>query len=251
MDMRDLLILAAHEKESRPVRHSNVPFTDYKPSRDSAVALAPAGSVMVYVGRKGSETLHRIREAAKGKDGSDVRLAEELFKVYEKQPLLSPYRALRLVQSQPVVASIRYGGRTLATNVTLRPEFDVVFVASPYNGGSLRPSELTLVEHYKEASQESLEAVALRRAPDLTAAEAAALKNVPLEQSELNLAPNGSCCDSITDIVQIIIAATFAMACDPLRRDFHIAEGDLKRISPTAAAIELMDIRREALNHVH
>jgi hypothetical protein len=126
-----------------------------------------------------------------------------------------------------------------------------VFVASPYNGGELRPDELTLVEHYKEGTKEALEAVALRRAPELTAAEAAALQQVPAEVSEINLAPNGSCCDSITDIVQVVIAVTFALACDPLRPDFHISEDELKAISPVASAIKLMDIRREALTHTH
>lgn len=251
MDKRDLLVLAAHEQEMRPLRYSTVPFIDYTPSKQGPVALAPTGSVMVYVGRKGSETLARIRQAAQARDGADVELAGELFKQYKSQPLLSPHEAVRLLQAQPVLASVRYGARTLATNVMLRPEFDTVFIASPYNGGQLRPDELSFVEHYKEGSNEALEAIALRRAPQLSPAEAAALKNVPIEQSELNLAPNGSCCDSITDVVQIVIAATFAMACDPIRRDFHISEAEIKRMSPTATAIQLMELRREALGHAH
>jgi hypothetical protein len=251
MDMRDLLVLASHEREDRPLRYTTVPFIDYRPKGESRISLAPAGSVMVYVGHKGSSTLKKIREAAQAGDGSDVKVAEELYKLYKDTPLLSPHRAFQILRAQPVIASIRYGGRTLATNVMLRPEFDTVFVASPFNGGRLRPDELTLVEHYKENSKDSLEAVAIRRAPNLTAAERAALEQVPSDQLEGNLAPNGSCCDNITDIVQVVIAVTFALACDPVHRDVHISEADLKKLSPTATAIQLMDIRREALTHVH
>jgi hypothetical protein len=46
MEIRKLLILAAHEKESRFVRHSAAPFTDYKLSREGVAALSPPGSVI-------------------------------------------------------------------------------------------------------------------------------------------------------------------------------------------------------------
>jgi len=251
MDMHDLLILAAHEKESRPVRYRTIPFIDYHPKADAKSVLAPPGSVMVFVGNKGSRNLERIRAAATATDGSDASLADELHKIFKSVHLLSPHAAFRLVQRQPVLASIRYGGRTLATNVTLRPELDTVFVVSPYNGGPLHPDELTFIEHYKEGTKEVLDAVALRRAPNLTRAEAAAVKRVPAEQAEINLAPNGSCCDSVTDIVQVVIAVTFAIMCDPIFPDVHIAEETLKELSPVASAIQLMDIRREALSHTH
>ncbi|SRR6266568_7821350 len=251
MDRNDLRMFAAEEAESRPIRHSSVRIIEYRPARVEGRVLAPAGSVMVYVGKKGSPALARIREAAEKGSGSDVRVAEELMAQYNGRKLLSPYRAWRLLEAAPVFADIRYGGRTIAKNLFVPPGVDAVWIASPYNGGSLLPAELTLVEHLKEGTKASLEAVALRHEPPLTAAERAALKNVPESQLELNLAPNGACCDNVTDVLQIIIAATFAMLCgDPLP-DVHIAEDEIKSLSPTAAAIQLMDIRREALGHEH
>jgi hypothetical protein len=205
---------------------------------------------MVFVGRKGTSLVSRIRKAA-ASPGEDARVAEFLYSQYQGKPQLSPYRAWRLLQSSPVVADVRYGGRTLATNVFIPPYAEAVWFASPYNGGKLTADELTLVEHHKEESKVGFEAVAIKHTPPLTAAERAALEKVPASQLELNLAPNGACCDNVTDVLQIIIAATFAMLCGNPFPDWHIYETDLKGLSPVATAIRLMDARREMLGHEH
>jgi hypothetical protein len=176
----------------------------------------------VYVGATGSEMLARIRRALKErKEGTDLEIAQELFDQYEAPKPLTAHGAARLVRRSRVAASIRYGTKTL-------------------------------VEHFVEGTDEGLEAVAVRRMPDLTEAERAALEQAPIEMSELNLLPNGSCCDNVTDIVQVVIAVTFALLCaGPGFKDLHISESRLESMTPVMAAIELMDIRREALGHSH
>lgn len=251
MDRSDMRMFAAHEAESRPIRHSPIRIVDYRPTRPDGPVLAPPGSVMAFVGYKGSQTLSRIRDVAESGSNSDSPLAEELMAPHRDRKLLSPFKAWQLLKAAPVFADIRYGGRTLAKNLFVPPGLDVVWVASPYNGGLLSPNELTLVEHWNEGTTASLEAVALRHEPPLTAAERAAIQNVPEDQLELNLAANGGCCDNVTDVLQVIIAATFAILCSAPMIDRHISEEEIKVLSPTATAIRLMDIRREALGHEH
>ena len=250
MDRSDFLMLAAHETESRAIRHSSIPFVDYKPPQDDKVRLAPPGSVTVYVGPKGSSTLAAIRRAASGKDGADVTVAERIHSDYKKRKLLSPFSVWRMLQAQPVFASVRYGGRSIIKNLAIPPGLDVIGVPSPYNGGKLVPNELTLVEHVKEGSPAALEAVAIRREPNLSAAERAAVDQVSESQVELNLAPNGSCCSSDTDF-WVFVAVTITLTCGDPFPDLHIAEDELKRMTPNVAAIRLMDLRREAFGHQH
>jgi hypothetical protein len=256
MDVKDLLIFAAHEAESRPLRHTPVEIIDYHPSRHDRHVLAPTGSVMVYVAQKGSRVISRIRDTVSSKSGGDIQLAEELHKQYEGRKLLSPFQAWRQLKSQAVFGDIRYGGRTIANNLFVPAGATAAWIASPYNGGHLSPRELTLVEHFREGSPAALEAIALRCQPSLTPAERAAVDAVPADQLELNLGPNGDCCGGVTDVVQIIIAIIVATSlCDPQGWSQdpveHLSEEELKAMSPTATAIRLMEIRREALGHEH
>lgn len=248
MDRHDLRMFAAHLRESRPIRYSPIPVIEYHSPKTKGHVLAPSGSVMVYVTEKGSDLLPRIREAAAGKD---TKIIDELYGQFHDRPLMKPYAAWRQLEASPVVADVRYGGRTLATNVFLPHGMKAVWFASPYNGGRLAPEELTLVEHVVEGSKSAYEAVAVKCTAPLTAAERAALDKVPVEVSEVNLAPNGACCDNVTDVLQVIIAATFAIMCGNPFPDLHIAEDTIKQMTPVATAIQLMNLRREALGHEH
>ncbi|MBE7172092.1 MAG: hypothetical protein INR73_16005 [Williamsia sp.] len=249
MDRQDFLMFAAHEAESRFIRYTPVKIIDYAPPHKE-IGLAPAGSVAVYIGPKGSKTLDEIRKAVKGENKVDIELMKRMNTTYKNRGTVSAFQVWQTLKSAPVFADVRYGARSLIKHMAVPAGLDFIGVPSPYNGGKLAPGELTLVEHYKEGTSAALEAVALRRMPDLTAAEQAAIKLVPENQLELNLAPNGSCCDSNTDF-WIFVAVTITLTCGAVAIDHHIAEEEIKKMSPTATAIQLMDIRREALAHNH
>jgi hypothetical protein len=103
-----------------------------------------------------------------------------------------------------------------------------------------------------ETRTEALEAIALRRVPELTPAEKAAVEAVMADQLEINLGLAGGCCDSATEIIQVVIALTFAALCiKTALPEIHISEDEIRRLSPTATAIRLMEMRREALGHEH
>jgi hypothetical protein len=254
MDKSTLLQLAADEVEERELHHSSIEVLDYVPSDPSRGVLAPAGSVTVFVSQKGAPILQRIRAAAKEKSGLDVGLSEEIRAAFRGRERVTCYRAYRLLKDSASFASIRYGSKTLATNILPPPGPNLVVLANPYNGGKLKPSELTLVEHRVPSAKTGLEAVALRHSPPLTKAERAAVEQVPESQLEMNLTMDAECCDDWTFIAHVIVAITFAMLCmrAPEAEDqVTLSPEEIERLGPAASARKLLNIRRELLGHSH
>ncbi len=255
MDQSTALQLAADEQEERAIRYSPIEILDYEPSAPETNVLCPEGSVTVFLSWEGASILQDIRAAARDEGGSDVQLAQQIIKRFEGRQRMSYYRAWRLLRKTPAFASVRYGGRTLGTNLFPPPGPDLVALECPYNGGRLSPSELTLAEHRRDYAEIGLEAVALRHVPRLTEAETSALRGVPEDQLELNLAVRASCCDNLTDYAQVVIAVTFAMLCmsrvTPGELVEHIDDSELERLGPSQSARRLLEIRRDLLGHEH
>jgi hypothetical protein len=254
MDRSTALQLAADEMEERELHISPIEILDYVPSDPSRGVLAPPGSVTVFVSQKGAPILKRVREATKGRSGLEVELYTELNEKFRSRQQMTYYQAFKLLRAAKSFATIRYGGRTLATNIFPPPDLNLVVLENPYNGGRLNPNELTLVEHRVPGVNAGLEAVALRHMPPLTKAELAALEQVPDTQLEMNLTIAGECCDSWTDFAQVIIAVTFAvlsfMAWPP-GGVVEIAPEEIQRLGPAGTARKLLNIRRELLSHSH
>ena len=206
----------------------------------------------VFIAAKGAPILERVREAAAGR--GDAELAEALVKRFSGRSRQSYYRAYRLLRKAPSFAELRYGGRTLGTHLFPPPDTGLLVLENPYNGGRLAPQELTLVEHLRDDVEGRLDAVALRRAPKLSALELTVLEQVPEDQLEMNLSMRANCCDSVTDFAQVVIAVTFAMLCmsaDPVEEIDPLDEERIRKLGPAASARVLLEIRREALGHTH
>ena len=253
MDRATALQLAADELEDRGIKTSKIDVIDYHPSDPKNGVLAPVGSVTVFIAPAESSLLREVRECAQSKNGQDAKLSQRIRKLFRGREKMSYYQAYQLLRSSDTFATIRYGGKTLATNIFPPPGPDLVVLENPYNGGELSPRELTLVEHFRDHAEARLSAVALRHPPELTKAERAAIESVPADQFEMNLGIRASCCDNWTDYAQVVIAATFAMLCmePPLPDRVEIDPKVIKRLGPAASARKLLQLRREALGHDH
>ncbi|WP_146229311.1 hypothetical protein [Nocardia neocaledoniensis] len=256
MDEQTLLHLAADELAVRSLRYREIEVLDYIPSQPDRALLCPPGAVRVFVAAQGDPILQRVRDIATRSHSDDVDMVEnEIVPRFVDRKRLSVYQAWRLLQRSPVFATIRYGGRTLATNVFPPQDLGVAILDNPYNGGELSPAHLTLIEHRLEGTDAALEAVALRHAPPLTPAERAALVQVPHDQLEANLTINGDCCPNGTFIMVTAVAFTTAICCavsvPPAQIEQHLSDEQVEKLGPAATARELLDIRREALGHVH
>ncbi len=250
-----MLQLAADEVLERSISYHSIEVLDYRPSPKVRNPISPPGSVTVVVAKAESPLLKRLRDAAAGSNQVEEDVAKELNEQFGGRQPVSRYEAWRLLQGQPVFADVRYGGQTLATNLFPPPGLEAVVLHNPYNGGRLKPDELTLVEHHREGDETHLAALALRHEPPLTPAEKAAVEAVPENQLEMNMRASGGCCDSLTDFAQVVIAVTFAVLCgaaiDRLGEVEHLTEREIKRLGPAASARRIVQLRMEALGHTH
>ncbi|MFI9176084.1 hypothetical protein [Streptomyces lincolnensis] len=258
MDRSTALQLAADEMEERELRYSEIEIIDYQPSNPDGDILAPPGSVTVFLSHTASPVLDRVREAASSRAG-DSELAREIRGMFRGRERLTYYAGFRLLKEADSFATIRYGAKTLATNLFPPPGPNLVVLENPYNGGALNPDVLTLVEHrnpdLERLGRENpgLSAVALRHSPPMTEIERIALEQVPADQLEMNLSMRADCCDNWTDFAQIVIAVTFAMLCmDGSRYEqVSLPEEEIRALGPAASARKLLNLRRELLGHTH
>ncbi|WP_407561340.1 hypothetical protein [Streptomyces sp. 184] len=255
MDRSTALQLAADELEERELRKTPIEIIDYTPSDPARGLLTPPGSIMVFLDRAGAPVLDRIREAVRDGNGADVRLAQEIKELFAAREKVSYYRAYRLLREAESFATIRYGGRTLATHVFPSVEAGLAAIENPYNGGRLSPGELTLVEHVVPGAAGGLAAVAVRHMPPLTAAEQAAVEQVPDDQLEMNLTLRADCCDSWTGFVeqlaQITHATMYCMMEAAARQEAPLPPEEIDRLGPAASARRLLNRRRDLLGHNH
>jgi hypothetical protein len=254
---------ASLETEGRPYRIKPLEVIDYKADLDAdGTVLIRPGTIGLFAAPKGSPLLEEVRRAATAGDGSDRAVAERIREQFVDRQMLPIEEAVRLLIDQPVFASMRYGGRTLATSIFTPPGSDIAAVAMPYNGGRLAQDGFSLVEHYREDSDAELDGFVLRHAPELTRSESAALDKLPAEMSEMNVG-NAALCYALSLVgIAAVVSLATGICCphwvveanDPGSAstpmpDLHLGDAQLEKISAAATARHLLRIRREMLEH--
>src|SRR5262249_37579084 len=148
LDDVQVLRPASLETEGRPYRIKPLEVIDYAADLDAerGALLVKPGCIGLFAAPKGSELLEEVRRAATAGDGSDRAGADRIRAMFVDRQMLPVEEAIRVLIAQPVFASLRYGGRTLATSVFTPPGSEIAAVAMPYNGGRLASEGFSLVE---------------------------------------------------------------------------------------------------------
>jgi hypothetical protein len=238
----------ALEVEARPSRTSKIDVLDYRPNhRDGHLFLAKPGTVTLFVAKRGAAVLSEIRQVVSSGSTEDRLLTARFMAQFERRTVVTLEKAAATLSAEPVFASVRYSGRSLAQSLFVPEDLDVCVVPMPYNGGQLALDEFTLVEHHLPNAEDRLEAVAIRHAPALTRAEQAALNAVPADQNEWNVG-SPMMCYALTGvaIVGVVIAAT--SFCYQIEApEEAIPEEEINAIGPAATARKLLAIRRRII----
>ena len=239
------------EIASRPIRETKIPVIDYQPKSTATLRLAAPGTVTIYLAKKGSGLLDEVREAA-----TDSQRLEKLQTHMQRQLKRTKSSSLKdlpgLMIRQPVLADIRYGGATLNHGVFLPKGCDIFPIPFAYIGGRLAKQGFTLAEYYKDGSDAALEAVAIRSAPTLTAAEKEAIRQVPDSQLDQSVASLTAWCDStwwlVAAVVVAVAAVTVNYTCICAAMDeVHLSDSELRKLGPAASARKLIALRRQTL----
>lgn len=238
---------AADDAEQRLVRRSNLALLEYVPSDpDSEDVLVPPGSVTIFLARGRTELLDSIRAALSDSGGKDLDLKREIQALHDCRKPLDLESAIALFREQPVVGEIIHGRSTLAKNLFVPDDLELSVVPLPYNGGALAEDDFHLVERVKWDAGDRLEGFAVRHAPQLSAAEAEALRLLPADMIEDNVGMAAMCYAATgIAIVAVVIFATYA--CPGFGEVPRIDDQRLAAIGPEASARELLAVRRRAL----
>jgi hypothetical protein len=254
------------DEQRRSIRTTRLDVVDNHPKgRSKNPVFGLPGTMTLVVGRKGSGALEEFR-AALGEGGDRlVQIQKKMAVKYEALAKQSQTAdsAVKKLLAEPVIADIRYGGVVLNSGIHLPRGMDLAVGVLPYNGGRLAREGFTLVEHFKEGSDAALEAVVVEAAPDLSAAEKAALKLVPPDQLSRNVGTALSC--RTTWIAVTVVGATLvgivaigalnaatviaiaAITAAHLAKPVHITDEQIAKLGPAASAREILAMRRKAV----
>ncbi|MEA5259372.1 hypothetical protein VB264_16355 [Arcicella aquatica] len=263
METLELLRLATIETESRALKSSSIEILNYKPDiKKSKILLTQQGTATLFMAKKGEPLLDEIYKYLKSGVGAEQTIVEKFIKQFSDIKEIALEEAVLLQKKQNLLASVRYGGKTLLEGFFIPEKIKVVGASFPYNGGGILEEGFKLIQHYsKENLKEELQCFIVLHEPNLTKAEADILKQLPENQFELNIGTNPK--GFATALIAIAAAVSLAtgICCPHRNEDFvipnyafdpyevHLPDAVLKQISVSAAASEILKIRRNFLVH--
>jgi len=254
------------EEESRATRTSPIEATQLDISRDNRdkQVLGLPGTVTFYLGYRGSPAMATLRQLVKtpatSPPAADVK---KLLALPPRDARVTKDEAVRAIKREPVLADIRYAGKTLVSRV-LAQKTKLTVAVCPYNGGRLNSSAFSLVEHVKDGRTEALDAVAIVCAPPLTAAEKAAADKVRAEESEMNIgvALSERMCETIGLFLLGIVAGAAVWAAvdhfvgswngilraEQIYDPVNLKPAEIDQRGPAGSARDLLQARRNMLS---
>lgn len=245
------------DKRTRFISSSQPRVAEYTINRD--VNLVPQGCVMAIFAEEDSPQLQAIYDALADEKSSVIRdVALKLRDSSIKRTVVPAIKAAQSIISQPAYAELYYGNMFLAGGAFAPEDTDLSCILLPYTGGELDDGQFSLVTYKREEHTRDLNALILKRTPDLTSAEKAALAQVGSEFhiGPADLASIGFCtpaalfaCVTAGVIVAGVgVGAWYYLhhgATQP--RDLRVSEENIARLGPTASARELLAARRRIL----
>jgi hypothetical protein len=248
-------------REMLSVRVSKLPVINAKPKSETEILLTPPGTVTVLIARKGSDDLNAFRKAAEQGGDAAAKLLERYTKQYRGQQPLTTEQLAKGLLGASVQADIRYAGSVINSGLFVPAQGqEVSGNRFPYNGGRLASEGFELVEYFEEGTKGELEGLVIVSAPPLSDAEKAALRLVPRDELTTSvgafpLKAKAKWCNTTWGAVggaALFVAAgamayTEAVACTVIlvARDKALSDSDLKKLSPTASAAQILQVRRK------
>lgn len=227
-----------------------VKVSEFKRGRRSGNPLVPIeGSIMMFWGRPGSDTISRLEEAyRKGDEGALAEVHEIITRQMADEPIPTLDAAADAVLSSPMHFDVRYGTKVLARTMTLPEGAEVCMVAFPYNGGDIDERHFAIDQYHRAGETVEYPSLLVISPAVLSEVERAALEAVPADQIGINIG-EASCCPAVTALVLIAVAlATNAGIWQEIgeqMNEVHLSADQIERLGPMASAQELVALRRE------
>jgi len=157
----------------------------------------------------------------------------------------------RAAVCSPFIADLNFAGNTLCKHLFVDGDsFGATLL--PYTGAQLSASAFRFDEYYRDGDEdEGLECVLIQHAPELTAAEAAALKKVPPEEAHVFVAPGDLVANTLLWFLAAaafegaVVYATFNISSSTMAE--HLEEGAISSLGAAGSARAMLALRKDLL----
>jgi len=210
-----LEVLASYEAElaQRGVTYGRIAVLSLR-GRIREEDPVPPGSVIAYVARRGNPVLRTLVAAARRGDMRAIGRIHTDAGRRIAQRLTARSSKPRSLEAIPVFGEIRYRSKTIARAVIPDGPSGVAIRMFPYNGGKLYDADFRLAQFKRDAGADDLEAVLLKRGPQLSPLERRVLARVSGDATENNISAElafvGAIVNAIVNAGKAVYAATKA-----------------------------------------
>lgn len=210
-----LEVLASYEAElaERGVTYARVIVLSLR-GRIRGEDPVPPGSIVAYVARRGNPVIRTLIAAARRGDMGTIAKIHTDAGRRIAQRLTAPSPRPRPLGSIPVLGELRYRSKTIARAVIPDGPSGVAIRMFPYNGGKLYYADFRLAQFKRDASADDLEAVLLKRGPQLSPLERRVLMQVTGDATENNISAElafvGAIVNAVVNAGKAVYAATKA-----------------------------------------
>jgi hypothetical protein len=245
MDLSD----ERHARRASTSKLEVIPYAYRGGGDESTAAIAPLGSMVIYIAAQGSADLSALREAARKSAPMPKNILKKLQSEYSRRKPVSLEQSVDAIKSADLFLDVNCGEEPIVKNFALVPGLSLLAIPLIYSGGKLDSEAFETVKYLKKGTMAKIDAVAVVSKPPLTAAEAAALRKIPAGMRHLHVSagvPDVSWCPAVTLVVYAITVATICFS----RRvsDIKLPPRVLQQLPPTAALRALIALRLKALH---
>ena len=224
---------------------------------DRDVNLLPQGCVMVLIAAVGSKLLDEVQAGLTDAGSTVMRDTIKSLRDHAmKRTVVPAMQAAQTMTSQDCYAELYYGNTFLTGGMFVPDDSGMACVLLPYAGGDLEDERFQLTAYCREVDSPTMSVLIIKRRPELSAAEKAALSQVGSEFSigAADLASGGFCTPGalFAGLTPGLIVAGAAYAYhhyfgSQTAEGLVISEETIRTIGPTATARDLLAVRRRIL----
>jgi hypothetical protein len=217
----------------------------------------PEGSMVVFLWKDKIDESIEVFNSVKPKSSEAEQILSKIMQkaIKESHPNLKKNITADMLgqelASKKVLASLRHGDRTLATNIYTSQNIDHHVIVLPYNGGELHNEGIVLDELYKRESTTSFSGFSIRRTPKLSELEKIALLKVTENDRVINIgiSPTTAMAPTVAMVVAVVAVNVAAAAAGTwLIPNLDILDEEkIKELGNRGAAMELLKIRENIL----
>lgn len=245
------------DKRTRFTSVSQPKVAEYTIDRD--VNLVPQGCVMVIFAPEGSHELRSIHEALTDEKSSVIRNAAlKLRDSSMRRTIVPAMQAAHGITGQAAYAEVYYGNIFLTGGAFVPEDTGLSCILLPYTGGDLEDNKFSLVTYKRDEGAPGISALILKRVPELTSAEKAALAQVGSEYhiGPADLASVGFCTPAalFAGLTPGVIVAGVGVGAwyylhgkSTQPPELRLSDERVSQLGPTATVRELLATRRRIL----